>query len=66
MGHPHYAVAAVMVTWSVAGVLYLPIEHLPSITAFGNGLILWQAGAQLLAMGLAAAQSVPTQRAVTA
>jgi hypothetical protein len=61
----HYAVAAVMVAWAATGVLYLPVEHLPSLTAFGDGLILWQAGAQALAVGLAAARHVPAQTAVS-
>jgi len=62
----HYAVAVIMVAWAVAGIIYLPLEHLPSLTAYGDGLILWQSGAQALAVGLNLARRTPAQEAVPA
>ena len=48
----NYATGALLVAWSVAGILYVPLEHLPSITGFGTGLILWQSAATVLSVGV--------------
>jgi len=45
----HYATGVALVAWAAISVVSLPIEHLPSNTGFGTGLILWVSAAVILA-----------------
>jgi hypothetical protein len=61
----HYATGSLMLAWSAVTVMFVPMEHLPSVTAFGTGMILWQAAATALALVLATVLGpVPNQSAV--
>lgn len=55
----HHATGAMLVVWSVAAVLILPRQSLFSITALGTGLLLWQAAAMALSVGLSAVSEGP-------
>jgi hypothetical protein len=62
-----YGTGAVLLAWSVTSAVFVPVEHLPSTTAFGTGLILWHSAAITLAVALQAAREssglllLPTQ-----
>jgi hypothetical protein len=53
---PHYVAGAVLVAWAAASAVFVPIEHLQGISAFGTGVILWLSAALTLALATQAAQ----------
>jgi len=59
----NYAVGGLMVVWSAVSMAFVPVEHLPSTSAFGTGLILWQAAATTLAVSVAVARQPVSQAA---
>jgi hypothetical protein len=49
---PYYAAGTVLIAWSAASILFVPVEGLPGITALGTGIFLWFNAAATLAMAL--------------
>jgi hypothetical protein len=45
----HYVTGVALVAWAAISAAFLPIEHLPSDTGFGTGLILWACAVVILA-----------------
>lgn len=54
-----YATGVLLVVWSAASIIYVPLDRLPSITGFGTGLMLWQSSAMVLSVALAAVRQSP-------
>jgi hypothetical protein len=52
----HYATGVALVAWAAISAATLSIEHLPSNTGFGIGLILWASAAVTLARTTSAAR----------
>lgn len=51
----NYATGGMLLAWAAVAFTFVPVEHLPSTTAFGAGMILWQAAATSLAVAVALA-----------
>ena len=49
-----YGTGAILIAWAIASVAFVPVEHLPSTTGFGTGMVLWQSAATTLAVTLSA------------
>jgi len=54
---------AILLAWALTSVVFVPVEHLPSMTGFGTGLILWHSAAVSLAVALHAARESATSLA---
>ena len=52
----HYVTGAALVVWAAASAAFFPVEHLPSNTGFGTGLLLWLCAAVLLVRAIRAAR----------
>ena len=52
----NYATGGLLMIWAVVALAFVPAEHLTSVTAFGAGMILWQAAATALAVAVALAR----------
>ncbi|MGO9777640.1 MAG: hypothetical protein ACLQGT_06445 [Terracidiphilus sp.] len=52
----HYRAGAIMLAWAVASVVFVPVEELQGIAAFGTGVILWISAAVTLVLALQAAR----------
>jgi hypothetical protein len=52
----HYATGAVLVAWAAGSALFVPVEQLQGIAAFGTGLILWLSAAVTLVIAMQAAR----------
>ena len=52
----HYRAGAIMLAWAVASVVFVPVEALQGIAAFGTGVILWISAAVTLVLALQAAR----------
>lgn len=48
----HNLTGAVLVAWASASVVFVPTDHLQSITAIGTGIILWLSAAMTLALAI--------------
>ena len=48
----HNLTGAVLVAWASASVLFVPADHLQSVTAIGTGIILWLSAAVTLALAI--------------
>ncbi len=49
---PHYRSGAIMLAWAVASVVFVPLDYLPSIAAFGTGILLWFSASVTLILAL--------------
>ena len=50
----NHAPGSLLIAWSATSIVYVPLEHLPSITGFGTGLIIWQSSATVLSVAVGA------------
>jgi hypothetical protein len=56
----HYRAGAILLAWALASVVFVPVDDLQGITAFGTGLILWLSAALTLMLAFKAARQSPS------
>jgi hypothetical protein len=52
----HYATGGMLLLWAIGTLLFVPVEHLQGMTAFGTGAILWLSAATTLALAFLVAR----------